>query len=286
MSTLREIHFTNANSRPTYFTVHRVAEAHRISTGEDVAVGVLDHSFATTKYEALFTAGRDFVGNPTSLLEDDGHGYWMARVLREVAPTCDIFALNVANEDPIRFSGAIVEAIDWAVENGVHVLTCSHGKYVYDAWRDEIDAAVSRAVTRGVATCFLHYDHPYNILTTGAFPYNGHEYNRAPDLNIWQYDYNTLRIQQYEEYLDATEPPTSGNDIPFFSMSSTAAVTGGFVSLLMALQPGLPASRYRDILIETSYSWSYNGAATFEHGEVSRVVDIAAAVERLRSRPD
>lgn len=254
-----------------------------MSFGTGVRVGILDHCFATTKYQSLYASGRDFASNPDSLQEIESHGYWMACVLREIAPACDIYALNVGDRVPDRFAEAIIKAIDWAIENNIRILTCSHGKYVYDAKRTDVDAAVSRAVTHGIVTSFLHYDHPDNILPFGIYPYNGKEYNRTPDINVWHYDYNTLFVRQYQDLIKATDTPRSGNDIPYFSMSSTAAVTGGFVSLLMALEPDLPAGQYRDLLIDTSHPWTYNGTATFEQGEVPRVVDIAAAVHQLRS---
>ena len=39
------IHFPNANSRQTYFTVHDIWDAWEMSKGAGVRVGILDHSF-------------------------------------------------------------------------------------------------------------------------------------------------------------------------------------------------------------------------------------------------
>ena len=275
------IHFPNANSRHTYFTVHKVAAAHRFTKGTGVKVGILDHCFAVRKYSELYVSSLDFVGDTNSLEHEDGHGYWMACALKEIAPECEVYALNVYRENASAFSEAIADSVYWAVENHLNVLTCPHGRYAYDARRKELDAAAEQATEKGIVTCFLHYDHPNNILPWSVFPYNGHEYSREPDINIWQYDYNTLFLEQYKRYRNATEPPRSGDEIPYYSASSTAVVTGGFVALLMRIRPGLPYSVYRQILIETSYRWSYSGQATFERGETPRVVDIERAVEYL-----
>ncbi len=276
-------HFANANSRQTCFTVHNVSGAHALTLGEGVDVGILDHLFAMDRHTDLYASGRDFVGNAGSLAESEGHGFWMASVVREIAPKCRIHALNVFDKDPDSFSAAIAAAVRWAASNGINVLTCSHGMYAYNARRADVDAAVAGAVDLGVATCFLHYDHEANMLPYGVFPYLS-GYARTPDLNVWHYDYSVLFCDQYREFLGRSEPPRSGNDIPFFSMSSTAAATGAFVALLMALKPELPPQDYRKILIDTSYAWSYEGVATFETGESPRVADVGRAAALLSGR--
>jgi len=275
------VHFANANSRPTYFAVHRVTQAHTMAKGKGVRVGILDHLFGCSKHPELYATGKDFVGGQESLESVDGHGYWMACVLREVAPEAEIVALNVYHPDPGRFVSALVDGIDWSIQNGIHVLTCSHAKSVCEAARQRKDDTVSRAIAHGLTTVFLHYDHPENILTYGIFPWNQREYSRHPDVNVWHYDYNTLFVNQYCTFMSRTEPPKSGNDIPYFSMSSTAAVTGGFVSLLRGIRPGLPPREYKELLIQTSYPWSYKGVASFEQGVAPRVVDISEAARRL-----
>jgi hypothetical protein len=276
--------FPNANTRKTLFSVHNVSDAHALTLGEGVDVGILDWLFAMNRHPDLYASGRDFAGNAGSLAEREGHGFWMASVVREIAPKCRIHALNVFDKNPDSFSAAISAAVTWAASNGINVLTCSHGMYAYNARRADVDAAVASAVDLGVTTCFLHYDHEANMLPYGVFPYRSREYARTPDLNVWHYDYSVLFCAQYIEFLARTEPPQSGNDIPFFSMSSTAAATGAFVALLMALKPGLLPQDYRRILIDTSYAWSYEGVATFETGESPRVVDIGRAAALLSGR--
>lgn len=165
------LHFENANSRPTYFTVHKVAKAHECSIGEGIRAGILYHCFAMSRHSQFYESGKDFVSTPEGLLGDEGHGYWMASVIREVAPRCRIWALNVASHDSKTFAQALAYAIDWAKDNGINVLTCSHEKYVYDALRAEVDASVERAINEGIVVCFLHYDHECNIIPYGCFPY-------------------------------------------------------------------------------------------------------------------
>jgi hypothetical protein len=48
------LYFPNANSRPTYFTIHNILPAWETSMGEGVKVGILDHSFGFQIHEGLY----------------------------------------------------------------------------------------------------------------------------------------------------------------------------------------------------------------------------------------
>ncbi len=93
--------FPGANSRQTYFSIHNIPAAHEISLGEGVRVGILDHSFGHGSHDGLYKGGKDFVGEQGigSLAGNSHHGYWMALVLREIAPRVQIYALNTASRD-------------------------------------------------------------------------------------------------------------------------------------------------------------------------------------------
>ena len=52
--------FPNANSRPTYFSIHNIREAWEISRGAGVKVGILDHSFGFRTHPGLYAGGQNF----------------------------------------------------------------------------------------------------------------------------------------------------------------------------------------------------------------------------------
>jgi len=255
---MTEIFIPNANSRETYFTMHNIREAHKYSKGKGVKVGVIDWLF------------------------DNGHGLWMASVLREIAPECEIHTINAVSyeSDEIR-NNLFVSAIDWAIENGMDVLTYSHMKLNAELTGE----AISKAVRHGITTTFIHNDHPDNIWCGGCMPYYGQGFSREPDINIYHYDYNQLFISQYESYADKIargEHIGSGNDIPYFSISSTSAVTGGFVAILKSIKPSLTPSECKEILMNTSYPITERiGEHWYDIDVCPRVADIGKAVKSI-----
>jgi hypothetical protein len=279
---LQSVNFSNANSRDTYFSIHKVSEAQKAGKGKNIKVGILDHSFAMYKHKDLYKGGQDFTGRTELLDEVESHGYWMASVLREIAPECDIYALCTWSASEDTKVNNMIKAINWAVDNDIDILTYSADEFS-ESNRKKMDEAVNHAVSKGLVTTFIHYDNENNIYPTGMFPFENSLGNRKPDLNIFHYDYNTLFVRQYLNIVNNGIVPRSGDDIPYFSVSSTSPVTAGFVAILKSVNNTLTPKEYKDILVKTSYSmdfydWNFN--QTFH---CKRVVDIAKAVDYLRS---
>ena len=264
--------FENANSRPTYFSVHGIAEAQGLAKGEGVRVGILDHYFGTVENPDLYAGSANFLGDDAvdGLTQIAEHGFWMARTLREIAPAVEIFALNAAGRDEVQRADAIARAVDWAIANEIDILTHSHRKFSQQV-RATVDAAVERAHEAGIVTVFIHYGHPDNLLPGGLFP--GLVDGREPDVSVLHYDYSVLFTEWYGE-LQNTGKSERGYR-PFLSISSTAVVTAGVVAMMLDLAPGLSPDACRELLRDTAKP------LTFEGREVPRVLDAAAAVGRV-----
>ncbi|MCL2884632.1 MAG: hypothetical protein FWF49_04030, partial [Oscillospiraceae bacterium] len=117
----------NANApdgHPTYFSLHHVHEAHALTKGVDVKVGVIDWFFGADTHASLYAGCRNFTGEP-AFLQGEGHGLWMASALREMAPECEIYALCVdaRGEDEARRCRLLMDAMAWAADNGIQILT-------------------------------------------------------------------------------------------------------------------------------------------------------------------
>jgi len=263
--------FDNANSRPTYFSVHGIGAAQELSRGRGARVGILDHYFGTEVHPELYAGSANFLGDDAAekLTTIAEHGYWMAKTLREIAPEVEIFALNAASRDESQRADAISRAVDWAIEHDLDILTHSHRKFSIEA-REIVDAAVERAHEAGIVTVFIHYGHPENLLPGGLFP--ALEDGREPDVFVLHYDYSVLFTEWYAE-LQQTGKSARGYT-PFLSISSTAPVTAGVVAMMRSLDPGLSPARCREILRSTARPM------TFEGKDVPRALDAAAAVEK------
>lgn len=273
--------FLNANSRETYFTLHNVKAAYKLSLGAGVKVGIIDWLFALDEHPDLYAGYADISG-VSAQLQQSGHGYWMARTLREIAPQCGIYALNA-----IDYSGdsnritLLEKAVDWAIMNDIEILTYSHPSFSGDE-KARVHAAIERTVKAGLITTFIHCDSPLNIWPYACYPYiPSANFTRTPDLNILHYDYNVFRPDVFDRYcsrLAAGQPIQSGNDIPFFSLSSMSPVLAGFVALMKERNRRLTAEECRRILIETSYPITETGQNWYDINPCERVVDIGKAV--------
>jgi hypothetical protein len=266
--------FPGANSRETYFTVHNIRPAHALSQGVGTKVGILDHSFGMDAHPELYAGGENFQSGEwgDSFRGQSHHGYWMALVLREIAPATEIYALNTYSSDEGERVEAMVRAIDWAIQHDLDAITYSAGAFSPGA-RAVLDPAVDRAVDAGVAVVFIHYPHPRNIFPSGIGPRAGDD-EREPDLNIFHYDYTVVFAEQYVAFMDQDDDARQGYR-PFLSISSTAPVTAGFVALLLSVDPTLTPADCKRILMEASRPMSFEGRQGI------RVPDVFEAVRSV-----
>jgi hypothetical protein len=266
------IRFPDANSRETYFTIHRVWDAWPISKGAGVKVGILDHSFAIDLHDDLYAGGENFQTGEWG--EGYGtvahHGFWMASTLKEVAPEVEVYALGTYSSDETSKVDAMVRAIDWAIARDLDILTYSAARFSPEN-KPRLDAAVDRAHSAGIITTFIHYPHPGNILPTGIVPRSGDD-DREPDLNICHFDYSVIFTGPYLEWLEKPDPRGYR---PYLSISSTSPVTAAFVAMLKSVKPDLTGDECRRILRETGRRYVLGGSVG-EH-----TVDIAAALKSL-----
>ena len=277
------IHFKNANSRDTYFTIHNVKEAQGISKGKGIKVGILDHFFGYKNHKDFYTAGADFIHKPDSLNDTEEHGYWMADVLKEIAPDCEVYALNTADGDEDKRVTAMIKAIDYAIKNHIDVLTYSQSP-ISDKNRKRFDEAINRAVKHNIVTTFIHYDNPNNIWPGQIAPSEKQEEGkRKPDFSVLQYDYNTLLLDTYDKYKKNKKDIKSGDDIPYFSISSTSPVTAGFIAILKGINNKLTPDEYRQILKKTSYETTFKSPFSGKEAKCKEVVDIGKAALYLKN---
>lgn len=103
-------------------------------------------------------------------------------------------------------------------------------------------------------------------------------YNRDADINIFQYDYNTLFLDNYQEIYERADFDEAYKFELYSSVSSMSVVTAGFVAILMSINDTLTPEQYKEILIKTSHYAEYGGEGA-EH-----VVDIGEAVKYLQER--
>lgn len=270
------VNYSNANSRETYFTMHNVKEAHKYGKGKDIKVGIIDWCFGLTENNELYENGVDVSGNPFFLNEKSEHGYWMAQTLKEIAPECKIYAINYLNIANFNDrSSYIVKAIEWALNNGIQILTYSGSQFNSEE-RLLIDKAVDHAVKLGVIPTFTHYDNENNFFPGALMNFSAG--NRAPDIRILHYDYNTLFLNRYEKYTRMNiKDIKSGDEIPYFSISSTSPVLAGFIAILKSIDNTLTLNKCKELLKGTSYSTHFKGYSLWDNVDIDNIADIGKA---------
>lgn len=282
MERIWNINVPDANSRDTYASVHHVREAQKVSTGAGVKVGILDWGFGYEEHVGLYAGGEDFTTyeyHEDNFRHTSEHGFWMAQTLKEIAPDAEVYALGTyVPDDEDAWVDAMIEAVHWAMEQNIDILTLSHQE-ISEKNRERFDAEIDKAVKQGIVTTFIHYDNPNNILPWGIWSDGGEEYyDREEDINIFQYDYNTLFLDNYKSAAGATDFDRTYKDQLYVSVSSMSVVTAGFVAILKEVDGTLPPAEYKEILVKTSRPMEYAGEKA-EH-----VADIAEAVRYLSQR--
>ena len=272
---LWHINYNDANTRPTYNDYHHIKAAQQLATGKGVKVGILGKYFGYDANRELFAGGVNFTGDENAFREVDEHGLWMATTLREIAPDAEIYALNARSSNRSAEKKAIVQAVDWAIENNIDILTYSAQAF-RDEDRDEIDRAMKKAIGHGIITTLIHYNLPENILPWGFLSSPTETYKREPDVNIYHFDYNMLLLFKYEKFLaNGSKRTGSWGDLPHFSNSSMSPVLAGIVAMMREIDPQLSPAQIKNILIKTSYTVEYEG------NTAPHVVDAEAALQEI-----
>lgn len=269
---------SNANSRPTYFTMHNIAAAQQHATGRGVKIGIIDHYFAFDAQRSLYAGGEDFLGDGDAFRKIGEHGLWLTRTAKEIAPDAEIYALNATCEDETKRVNAMVKAIDWAIAHNLDVLTYSN-RMISPRNRPQLDAAIERATAAGLNCVFIHTMHPLNLLPSPMLKGAEPGYDRAPDVNVYHYDYNVLFLSAYQDAIAGRKGTP-----PYLSLSSTSVVVAGVLAMMRQVNGTLSPADYKRLLIETSHPYE---AKTSKGPEVLKscphVIDALAAVERAEA---
>lgn len=270
------VSFPEANTRHSYDTFHHIKKAQELATGKGIKVGIIGKYFGYSNNTNLYAGGKNFTGDKEAFETVAEHGLWMATTLKEISPDVEIYALNARDKNRENEAKAIIEAIQWAVDTNIDILTYSAEAFDIE-YKEKIDKAVQKANDKGVVTTFIHYSGQENILPNGFFPNSSEFPVREADVNIFHFDYNVLMLFKYENYLKLGRDV--GNNLgahPYFSNSSMSPVLAGIVAMMKEVNNNLKPVEYKKILIETSKKINYQGY------EVNHVVDAPAAIKYLK----
>jgi subtilisin family serine protease len=149
-------------STPWGITAVNAPSVWRATRGAGVKVAVIDTGIDLEHADLIanYKGGYDFVDND-SVPEDESneaymHGTLMAGVIAAadnaiglvgVAPEVELYALKIFDHEDNTHSSTIIAALDWAIANGIQILSCSFG----GEGRSELEeAAYRKAAQAGI----------------------------------------------------------------------------------------------------------------------------------------
>jgi serine protease len=123
---------------PYGITMTRAAEVWSVSRGSAVKVGVVDTGIDYNHPElaALYRGGRNFVGRNDDPFDDHGHGTHVAGTIAALdndfgvvgmAPDVELYGLKVLGSDGKGSASGLIQAVEWAIDQGLDVLNMSLG---------------------------------------------------------------------------------------------------------------------------------------------------------------
>ncbi|MBN2626169.1 MAG: S8/S53 family peptidase [Spirochaetales bacterium] len=264
------IHYSKGNSHPTYFTIHKIRKGWDYSKGKGVKIGILDHNFGIDDYSLLYSGYYDARKDKSyrEIFENCDHGYWMASTLHEIAPEAEIYAIGITTTHEDIFVQELEDAISWAIEKEIDILTYSQARLSEDA-RKELKPILDKAYSSGIITCFLHFPNPRNILPSDIDP-SIEGIDNSADFGVYNRDYSVLLPSNLKSKNNQIE--LEGYN-PFLSVSSKPIVTAGIIAMMVSAAPEIDRIDIEGILKTTSYNFED------EEHYLENAIDAKAAIE-------
>lgn len=126
-------------------------------TGSGLRIAVVDSGVAPAHPHAGRVApGRALVGDdPTDVADRIGHGTAVFAAIRDQLPEAELIPVRVLDRQLATSARILAQAIDWAVQEGVHVVNLSFGT-TNEAHEPLFAASLAMAELRGVVVVSAH----------------------------------------------------------------------------------------------------------------------------------
>ncbi len=268
--------------------------------GSGVKVAILDTGIDYTHpdLDDVYAGGHDFVDDDNDPKDENGHGTHCAGIVAAedngegvigVAPHASIYAVRVLDAYGSGYTSDIIAGIDWAIDNGMDVISMSLGGGSYDS---AFNDAVNRAYNAGIVVVAasgndgknqISYPAAYdNAIAVGAIDkdhqlasfsnYGPEQEVVAPGVDI----YSTMPT--YSVTLTSWWYGYSKNYDTMSGTSMACPMVAGVVALILSANHDLTPAQVRDILHTTSTDLGPSGwDERYGYGEVNAPAAVDAA---------
>lgn len=150
---------TSDFSAPWWIEQLEIQKVWKITKGNGVKVAILDTGYninlpdLSNAVKASKVFFNSVAGKPVTINDSYGHGSHCASLIagRNVdnitgcAPDADLYVAKICSQGSVRSYSIIVDAIKWAIDQGVHIISISYGGETPDA---ALEAIINTAVNQ------------------------------------------------------------------------------------------------------------------------------------------
>jgi len=252
-----------------YLTQIRAPQAHAFATGDDVTVAVIDTGIDLTHPHFANTDIAVYNAQDGSLDAHDGceHGTAVAGVVVDVAPTIDLFVIKASDDDCHGSTQDIADAVDYAVDQDVHIIVITLAIDLRTASLETAIAAASAADVLVIASVGNKandrplYPAAYpNVLGVGGV--NGAD-------RLWVRSSFGVTVDVVAPAAAICAPQAGGGYACRSGTSFAAPQVAGLAALLLQQTPGLAADELQDRIRESALDLGDSGPdLTYGYGRI------------------
>jgi subtilisin family serine protease len=262
----------------------------------NVVIGIIDTGVDVVHPDLRLCAGYDFGSNDSDPADNVGHGTCCAGIaaarsnngygVAGIAGGCTVMPLKVANSSGLMYQYAIENALTYAADHGVDVVSMSLGNDTSQGDDTGFDQSMQYAYDQGVPMFAAagndnHYGVCYpagntNVICVGAASPSGERKdNVSSDGEYWwgsNWGYNAVNNRAAVDIMGPTILPTTdragpagytddGYDLWFNGTSCATPYVAGVAALMKSKNPALTPANIKSVLETTAIDMTIGAGA-------------------------